>query len=202
MASTTATRKSRSDYSLARKLLLANIGLYDRMFEQTRTVATDAAQRASNLFSGLVKDGEQIEDTIIHRLEENETFSFSEAYVRVMSRRIGKARDQVIDQIEDAVDEVVEDVRERVEGAGLTRRAISRTAKRVLHDITGDDLTLIKGIGPKRAGELHAEGIRTFEQLALMTKAELKMLDDKLNLGGRALRSDWRGQAKQFAKAA
>ncbi|MEO1027969.1 MAG: wax ester/triacylglycerol synthase family O-acyltransferase [Pseudomonadota bacterium] len=63
------------------------------------------------------------------------------------------------------------------------------------------DLTLIKGIGPKLQEKLNAEGITRFEHLASLTKAGVAYLDDKLNGNGRITRDEWVKQAKQRAKA-
>jgi len=54
--------------------------------------------------------------------------------------------------------DVVEDVSEAVEDAA---------------EAAGDDLTAIKGIGPKKAEQLNAAGIRTFGQLAKLSPQEL-----------------------------
>lgn len=43
-----------------------------------------------------------------------------------------------------------------------------------------DDFLLLKGIGPKLADALHAQGFYRFEQLAHLTPAELERLDSQL----------------------
>jgi len=43
-----------------------------------------------------------------------------------------------------------------------------------------DDLTLLKGVGPKLAASLNALGISRFDQLASLTEAELEHVDQKL----------------------
>lgn len=79
------------------------------------------------------------------------------------------------------------------------RAATPKAAKRA----TGpaQDLTLIKGIGPKLQEKLNAEGITRFEHLASLTKAGVAYLDDKLNGNGRITRDEWVKQAKARAKA-
>ena len=67
-----------------------------------------------------------------------------------------------------------------------------------------DDLTRIKGIGPKLALELNGLGIYTLAQMAAMTDANLAWLDANLSSAtakGRALRDDWVGQAAALADA-
>ena len=184
MAEERASQKSPKDPSLARRLVLANIGFCDRVFQEMR----GAAEKASRLFNWLVEEGDKIEKNVLHRLEENESFAMSEAHIVVMSRRFEKARDRFAARVEHAVDD-----------ASLTPRAIARTAKRIIHDIAGDDLTQIKGIGPKREAELHAEGIRTFEQLAFLSEEDAEALEDALNLSLNGPIKKWRSEAMVLA---
>ena len=179
MAAKSSRRQKHAPPSLAHRLLLANLGLCDRLAESTRSFIGSASGRASRFLDWLVEEGKEIESDVLHRLEENESFAFSEAHIVVMGRHFEQARGRFAARVEHAVEDV-----------GLTRRAISRTAKRVLHDIVGDDLTRIKGIGPKREAQLHADGIRTFEQLAFLTKDEAAELEVK---------ATWRKQAKRLA---
>lgn len=61
-----------------------------------------------------------------------------------------------------------------------------------------DDLTMIKGIGPKMMEKLYAQGIRNFAALAQMNRKFAEELDDTLKTQGRILRDDWIGQAKKL----
>jgi class III poly(R)-hydroxyalkanoic acid synthase PhaE subunit len=61
-----------------------------------------------------------------------------------------------------------------------------------------DDLTAIKGIGPKMMEKLYAEGIKSFSQLAKMNADFAEQLDETLKTQGRILRDDWIGQAKKL----
>ncbi len=65
-------------------------------------------------------------------------------------------------------------------------------------DDAEDDLTAIKGIGPKMAEKLYQEGIKNYAQLAQMNKAFAEQLDEVLKAQGRILRDDWIGQAKKL----
>ena len=65
-------------------------------------------------------------------------------------------------------------------------------------DDTEDDLTEIKGVGPKMAEKLYEEGITNFSQLAKMNKKFAEQLDEALKAQGRILRDDWIGQAKKL----
>ncbi len=47
-------------------------------------------------------------------------------------------------------------------------------------DVAGDDLCLIKGIGPKFAVALHDLGFNRFEQIAGLTPTEIERLDPQL----------------------
>lgn len=62
-----------------------------------------------------------------------------------------------------------------------------------------DDLTKIKGIGPKLEEKLIAAGIKTYAQLAAMTAKEAQALDDQLGLQGRVMRDGWVKQAKRLS---
>jgi NADH-quinone oxidoreductase subunit E len=61
----------------------------------------------------------------------------------------------------------------------------------------GDDLTLIKGIGPKLAAELNRLGVFSLAQVASMTEDDLVRIDEGLtSFKGRSVRDDWVGQAR------
>lgn len=59
-----------------------------------------------------------------------------------------------------------------------------------------DDLKLISGIGPALEKKLHAQGIRTFRQLAALAEPDIDQLDAAIKAMGRIRRDDWIGQAK------
>jgi class III poly(R)-hydroxyalkanoic acid synthase PhaE subunit len=65
-------------------------------------------------------------------------------------------------------------------------------------DAAEDDLTAIKGIGPKMMEKLYAQGIRNFSSLAQMNRKLAEELDETLKTQGRILRDDWIGQAKKL----
>ncbi|WP_420432975.1 helix-hairpin-helix domain-containing protein [Hyphobacterium sp.] len=59
-----------------------------------------------------------------------------------------------------------------------------------------DDLTELKGLGPKAAEALKAGGVTTFAQIAAWSKKDIAAWDEKLTARGRITRDDWVGQAK------
>ena len=60
-----------------------------------------------------------------------------------------------------------------------------------------DDLTRIKGVGPKLAALLNSLGIKTFEQIAGWTDADIDRIDGQLGrFEGRIRRDCWVEQAK------
>ncbi|MEL6239295.1 MAG: helix-hairpin-helix domain-containing protein [Pseudomonadota bacterium] len=62
---------------------------------------------------------------------------------------------------------------------------------------TGDDLTQIKGVGPKLAGVLREEGITSFAQIAAWTDSDIEAIDAKLGrFKGRITRDQWVEQTK------
>jgi predicted flap endonuclease-1-like 5' DNA nuclease len=65
--------------------------------------------------------------------------------------------------------------------------------------VSEDDLTAIKGLGPKAAASLKAEGVVGFAQIAAWNEAEIASWDAKINGRGRIVRDDWVGQAKTLS---
>lgn len=63
----------------------------------------------------------------------------------------------------------------------------------------GDDLVVIKGIGPVAAGQLKEQGITTFAQLAALTDGDIETIDANMPFSSEQIR-DWREQAKALAK--
>ncbi|NBB68906.1 MAG: hypothetical protein GVY33_01075 [Alphaproteobacteria bacterium] len=64
-------------------------------------------------------------------------------------------------------------------------------------DATGDDdLTQIRGIGPKFAQTLKEHGIRSYQKLASLTPKEIEELEEKLGFSGRFERENWVEQAR------
>ena len=67
-------------------------------------------------------------------------------------------------------------------------------------DGNGDDLTRIKGVGPKLAALLESLGVTSFAQIADWDDAEIDRIDAQLGrFEGRIRRDDWVGQARLLA---
>jgi len=65
----------------------------------------------------------------------------------------------------------------------------------------GDDLTRIKGLGPKLAEQLRALGVTRLEQIAAWDDAEIDRIDAQLGrFQGRIRRDDWPAQARLLAE--
>ena len=65
---------------------------------------------------------------------------------------------------------------------------------------TGDDLTRIKGLGPRLADQLRALGVTSFAQIAAWDDAEIDRFDAQLGrFQGRIRRDDWPAQARLLA---
>lgn len=61
---------------------------------------------------------------------------------------------------------------------------------------TADDLSLIKGVGPKLVAQLNALGVTELSQIAAWSEADIDRIDAQLGrFAGRIRRDDWRGQA-------
>ena len=65
-------------------------------------------------------------------------------------------------------------------------------------DGSPDDLTRIKGIGPKLSKTLNDLGIYHFRQIAAWEEPEAKWVDDFLAFKGRVAREQWIEQAQKF----
>lgn len=65
----------------------------------------------------------------------------------------------------------------------------------------GDDLSRIKGLGPKLQALLPSLGLSTFAQIAALSEADLDALDAKLGaFAGRPRKDSWVDQAKFLAE--
>lgn len=65
-----------------------------------------------------------------------------------------------------------------------------------------DDLTALKGVGPKLASALNESGIWHLDQLADLTEAQAKWIDDTVaGVRGKATRDNWAEQAKTLMKS-
>jgi predicted flap endonuclease-1-like 5' DNA nuclease len=66
-----------------------------------------------------------------------------------------------------------------------------------------DDLTLIKGIGPKIAAMLNERGITSFRQIAELDERQIEELGEALgSFRGRIVRDDWVGAARALSSVA
>ena len=88
--------------------------------------------------------------------------------------------------------------------AGLPE-VIAHGAEEIVDDAeaavpAGDDLSRIKGLGPKLQALLPTLGLSTFAQIAALTEADLVDLDGKLGaFAGRPAKDNWVEQAKFLA---
>jgi len=64
-----------------------------------------------------------------------------------------------------------------------------------------DDLTIIKGLGPKAAAALKAAGVRRIEQIAEWSAEDVARFDEMITGRGRIDREEWVPQAKALIAA-
>lgn len=89
----------------------------------------------------------------------------------------------------------------RARGQREARPALS-AATESPSEAKADDLTRIRGIGPKLSQLLQSLGVTRFAQIAAFDAADLAALDDKLGaFRGRAVRDDWVGQAATLCQS-
>ena len=63
-----------------------------------------------------------------------------------------------------------------------------------------DDLSVIKGIGPKMVEKLNENGVTTYAQIAAWTDADVSRMGEVLGgIPGAIERADWVGQARELA---
>ena len=64
-----------------------------------------------------------------------------------------------------------------------------------------DDLTVLKGLGPKAAAQLNALGITRYAQIAAWSKADIAAIDARMGpFKGRIARDKWAEQARYLAE--
>ena len=104
----------------------------------------------------------------------------------------------------DVLDEGAEKARRNaalIESAPAATKDAASPAPSPAAAASGDDLTRIKGVGPKLAATLAALGVTRFEQIAAWDDAEIDRIDAQLGrFEGRIRRDDWVGQAAFLAR--
>ena len=87
-----------------------------------------------------------------------------------------------------------------VEAGSSAAEPAPRTATALIAAADGDDLSRIKGLGPKLQALLPSLGLSTYAAIAALSEADLAALDPKLGaFAGRPARDKWVDQAKYLA---
>jgi predicted flap endonuclease-1-like 5' DNA nuclease len=82
-------------------------------------------------------------------------------------------------------------------GAGEVVAAMAAPVPVDLPDADADDLSQIKGLGPKLVEQLRALGVTRFAQIAAWDEADIDRIDAQLGrFQGRIRRDDWPAQAR------
>jgi len=68
-------------------------------------------------------------------------------------------------------------------------------------EAAADDLTRLKGVGPKLAAALVRRGVTRFSDIAGWSDEDLAQVDAALALKGRAVREQWVEQARRLAQS-
>jgi large subunit ribosomal protein L21 len=82
--------------------------------------------------------------------------------------------------------------------APIAEAAPKAAAPKAAAAATGDDISLIGGIGPKIHKALTEMGITTFAQIAAWTPADVERIEADIKQKGRVAREDWIEQAKEL----
>ena len=91
-------------------------------------------------------------------------------------------------------------VPDAIGGAGVAVAAAAQEARIEAGSQDGDDLTRIKGLGPKLAATLNTLGVTRFEQIAAWSDADIARIDAQLGrFQGRIKRDNWVEQARFLA---
>ncbi|MBC2670675.1 hypothetical protein ACFOON_03125 [Novosphingobium piscinae] len=91
-------------------------------------------------------------------------------------------------------------VAEVIAAATQDELAAAGDAAAAAPDQAGDDLTRIKGIGPKLSSLLATLGVTRFAQIAAWTEADMARIDAQLgSFAGRPARDQWIEQARLLA---
>ena len=141
-----------------------------------------------------------------------------------LASRLDKLEDEVAETVAKAKDRVGKaDLKARIARlsaeieavAGETSADIAKTAKKAADRTSkamkaavakeeeagiADDLSKITGVGPAMVKKLHAAGITTYAQIAVLKKAEAEALDAEIGARGRVIRDGWVKQAKALNK--
>ena len=76
---------------------------------------------------------------------------------------------------------------------------VENSADADLHDLPGDNLKQIKGVGPAIEKTLNELGIRRFDQIAQMSEYDIDRVAHRLKgFRSRIYREDWIGQARDL----
>jgi predicted flap endonuclease-1-like 5' DNA nuclease len=101
-----------------------------------------------------------------------------------------------------STEEEAQEAAERpVEAAAAPAPALRRAFQALARPLgRADDLTRIKGVGPKMQEKLNALGVFHFWQLASLARTDAEKLDAELAANGRVVRDAWVAQAKKLAE--
>ena len=116
--------------------------------------------------------------------------------------------DKVDEFVEDDIEELLEaeaiiddsdDSEEDIEASSDATEEVEDTADADLHDLPGDNLKLIKGVGPAIEKTLNELGIKQFDQIAQMSEYDIDRVAHRLKgFRSRIYREDWIGQARDL----
>ncbi len=81
-----------------------------------------------------------------------------------------------------------------------TKAPKTAPAEKLAQTSSPDDLTQIKGLGPKAAEKLNGEGVTRLSQIAAWSDGDVERFDALINGRGRIVRDEWVKQAKALSE--
>ena len=116
--------------------------------------------------------------------------------------------DNEIDEVDDShSDDETDRVVEEADSEDISEPLEDNTLEPIATDdtqeapATKDDLSIIKGIGPKIGIKLHDMGITSFAQIAAWTQSDVDEVNKVLSFSGRIERDEWIAQALALAES-
>jgi predicted flap endonuclease-1-like 5' DNA nuclease len=164
--------------------------LQKQLAEDSSTDLDKLPQRWTEISQQVLQQAADSEDyhALKKKLEETQEQLLldTEQYRKALAEALGLVTQESFNALKRRLDELANKVDE------LSTEGVNSAAN------SGEDFTVLNGVGRKFNEKLHEQGIRNLEQLASMSDDMLHNLDSDLQAKGRVIQDQWREQAEQF----